>query len=79
MESKGFSTRVGENFNDSGLIFCSPIVIVCATNVRKHHIWKFCKPSPVKQRSENNSEASSMSYRNENKGTGIRVFAESIY
>jgi len=45
-ESEGFSTqgvRVAENFNDSnsGQTFCSPIVIVCATNVRKRHTWQF--------------------------------------
>jgi len=47
-ESEGFSTwgvRVGvvENFNesDSGKTFCSPIVTVCATNVRKRHTWQF--------------------------------------
>ena len=40
----GLSTwRVGvaENFNDSGQTFCSPIVTVCATNVRKRHTWQF--------------------------------------
>jgi len=46
VESEGFSTRgvgVAENFNDSdsGQTFCSPIVIVCATNVRKRHTWQF--------------------------------------
>ena len=40
LESEGFSTWgvwVAENFNDSGQTFCSPIVTVCATNVRKRH------------------------------------------
>jgi len=36
---------VVENFNDSdsdsGQTFCSPIVTVCATNVRKRHTWQF--------------------------------------
>ena len=41
-ESEGFSTwgvAVVEKFNDfdSGQTFCSPIVTVCATNVRKRH------------------------------------------
>jgi len=41
-ESEGFWTwgvGVAENFNDSnsGLTFCSPIVTVCATNVRKRY------------------------------------------
>ena len=45
-ESEGFSAwgvRVVENFNDSdsGQTFCSPIVTVCATNVRKRHTWQF--------------------------------------
>ena len=45
-ESEGYSTwgvGVVENFNDSdsGQTFCSPIVTVCATNVRKHHTWQF--------------------------------------
>ena len=47
-ESEGFSTwgvGVAENFNDSysdsGQTFCSPIVTVCATNVRKRHTWQF--------------------------------------
>jgi len=45
-ESEGFSTwgvGVVENFNDSdsGKTFCSPIVTVCATNVRKRHTWQF--------------------------------------
>jgi len=45
-ESEGFLTwgvGVVENFNDSdsGKIFCSPIVIVCAKNVRKRHTWQF--------------------------------------
>ena len=44
-ESEGFSTwgvGVAENFNDSdsGKTFCSPIVTVCATNVRKRHTWQ---------------------------------------
>ena len=32
-----------ENFNDSdsGQTFCSAIVTVCATNVRKRHTWQF--------------------------------------
>ena len=46
VESEGFSTwevGVAENFNDSysGQTFCSPIVTVCATNVRKRHSWPF--------------------------------------
>ena len=46
LESEGFSTwgvGVVENFNDSdsGQTFCSPIVTVCATNVRKRHTWQF--------------------------------------
>jgi len=45
-ESEGFWTwgvRVAESFNDSdsGLTFCSPIVTVCATNVRMRHTWQF--------------------------------------
>ena len=47
-ESESFSTwgvGVVENFNDcdsgSGQTFCSPIVTVCATNVRKRHTWQF--------------------------------------
>ena len=45
-ESEGFSTwgvGVVENFNDSdsGQTVCSPIVTVCATNVRKRHTWQF--------------------------------------
>ena len=45
-KSEGFWTwgvGVAENFNDSdsGLTFCSPIVTVCATNVRKRHTWQF--------------------------------------
>ena len=45
-ESEGFSTwgvGVAENFNDSdsGKTFCSPIVTVCATNVRKRHTSPF--------------------------------------
>jgi len=45
-ESEGFSTwGVGfaENVNDSdsAQTFRSPIVTVCATNVRKRHIWQF--------------------------------------
>ena len=34
---------VVENFNDSdsGQTFCSPIVTLCATNVRKRHTWQF--------------------------------------
>ena len=45
-ESEGFSTLVvgvAQNFNDSdsGQTFGSPIVIVCATNVRKRHTWQF--------------------------------------
>ena len=44
-ESEGFSTwgvGVAENFNesDSGKPFCSLIVTVCATNVRKRHTWQ---------------------------------------
>ena len=32
-----------ENFNDSdsGQTFSSPIVTVCATNMRKRHTWQF--------------------------------------
>ena len=44
MESEGFLTwGVGEDFNDSdsGQTFCSPVVTVCATNVRKRHTWQF--------------------------------------
>ena len=46
VESEGFSTYgvgVAENFNDSdsGQTFCSPIVTVCATDVRKRHTWQF--------------------------------------
>ena len=44
VESEGFSTwgvGVAENFNDSDQTFCSPIVTVCATNVRKRHTWQF--------------------------------------
>ena len=46
LEAEGFSTwgvGVAENFNDSdsGQTFCSPIVTVCATNVRKRHTWQF--------------------------------------
>ena len=46
VESEGFSTwgvGVTENFNDSdsGQTFCSPIVTVCATKVRKRHTWQF--------------------------------------
>ena len=47
-EWEGFSTYgvgVAENFNDSdsdsGQTFCSPIVTVCATKVRKRHTWQF--------------------------------------
>jgi len=45
-ESEGFSTwgvGVAENFNDSDSrqTFCSPIVTVCDTNVRKRHTWQF--------------------------------------
>ena len=45
-ESEGFSTwgvGVVENFNDSdfGQTFCSSIVTVFATNVRKRHTWQF--------------------------------------
>jgi len=45
-ESEGFSTwgvGVAENFNDSDSrqTFCSSIVTVCATNVRKRHTWQF--------------------------------------
>ena len=47
-EAEGFSTwgvGVAENFNesdsDSGQTFCSPIVIICATNVRKCGTWQF--------------------------------------
>jgi len=43
-ESEGFWTwgvGVAENFDGSGLTFCSPIVTVCATNVRKRHTWQF--------------------------------------
>jgi len=43
-ESEGFLTWwVGENFNDSDsrLTFCSQIVTVRATNVRKRHTWQF--------------------------------------
>ena len=45
-ESERFSTwgiGVVENFNDSdsGQTFCSPIVTVCATNVRKRHTRQF--------------------------------------
>jgi len=45
-ESEGFWTwgvGVAENLNDSdsGQTFCSPIVTVCSTNVRKHHTWQF--------------------------------------
>ena len=47
-ESERFSTwgvgvGVADNFNDSdsdsGQTFCSPIVTVCATNVRRRHTW----------------------------------------
>jgi len=40
---QGCGVGVAENFNDSdsGLTFCSPIVTVCATNVRKRHTWQF--------------------------------------
>ena len=44
VESEGFSTwgvGVVENFNDSGETFCSPIMTVCATNVRKRHTYQF--------------------------------------
>ena len=38
-------SRSRRNFNDSdsdcGQTFCSPIVTVCATNVRKRHTWQF--------------------------------------
>jgi len=54
-------------------------VIVCAANVRKCHTYQFSKPGPVKRRSENNRVASSLSFRNENKGSGIRDFAEWTY
>ena len=39
----GVGVGVVENFNDSdsGQTFCSPIVTVCATNVRKHHTLQF--------------------------------------
>ena len=43
-ESEGFSTwgvGVAENFNDSDSTFCSPIMTVCATNVRKRHTSQF--------------------------------------
>jgi len=47
-EAEGFSTwgvGVAENFNesesDSGQTFCSPIVIICATNVLKCGTWQF--------------------------------------
>ena len=47
-ELEGFSTwgvGVVENFkdsdSDSGQTFSSPIVTVCATNVRKRHTWQF--------------------------------------
>ena len=45
-ESEGFSSwgvGVAENFNDSdsGQTFCSPIMTVCATNMRKGHTWQF--------------------------------------
>jgi len=45
-EPEGFSTwgdGVAENFNDSnsGQTFCSPIMTVYATNVRKRHTWQF--------------------------------------
>ena len=51
-ESEGFSTwgvGVVENFNDSGQAFCSPIVTVCATNVRKRHTWQFKQLDALKR------------------------------
>jgi len=39
--------------------------------MRKHHTWQVSKLGQ-KQRLENNSKASSLLSRNENKGTGIR-------
>ena len=69
--SEGFPTwGVRKFFNDSDfrLTFRSPIMTVCATHVCKHHTWQFYKPSPVKRRSENNSEASCLLFHNENKG-----------
>ena len=55
-ESEGFSTcgvGVAENFNDSdsGQTFCSPIVTVCATNMRKRHTWQ-CKQLDVSTRGD---------------------------
>jgi len=44
VESEGFSTGgvgVAENLNHSRQTCCSPIVTVCATNVRKRHTWQF--------------------------------------
>jgi len=72
---------VGENFkdSDSGMTFCSPIVTVCNTNVRKDLAIFFQTGSCFKRRSENNSEASSLLSRSEIKGTGIRYSAELIY
>jgi len=49
---------------------------VCAINAGKHHTWHFSKPSAVKRRPEKNSEASSLSSRNETEGTAIRDFGE---
>jgi len=57
-----FNLRSRQNFNDSdsGQTFCSPIVTVCAMNVRKRHTWQFSKPSPAKRRSENKSKFSAV-------------------
>ena len=40
---QGCGVGVAENFNDSdsGQTFSSPIVTVCATNMRKRHTWQF--------------------------------------
>ena len=40
---QGCGVGVAENFydSDSGQTFCSPIVTVCATNMRKRHTWQF--------------------------------------
>ena len=42
LNQRSWSRRNSNDSNsDSGQTFCSPIVIVCATNMRKRHTWQF--------------------------------------
>ena len=74
-ESEGFSTwgvGVAENFNDSdsGQTFCSPIVTVCVTNMRRRHTWQF-KQLNVSTRDDHG-------YSEGRQGTNLHTFVQVI-